>query len=191
MHNGLIDVEGVKMSKSLGNFRTAKDALTSMNPMVVRWLLLSAHYRADLNFSEEVVKNSETELNKVLTALKQAELKLALASYKGEEFEEEPYNKFIEAMTDDMNTPNAYSVVFDVVKQINQAMRVREIDYAALSKITNTLNKTLDVLGIRHETINLTDEDKELYNKWNEAKKAKDFAKADEYRDELKNRGIL
>ena len=191
MHNGMIDIEGVKMSKSLGNFITAKDALSMYDPMVIRWLLLSAHYRADLNVSDEIIKNSETELNKVLTALKQAELKLALASYTGEEFEEEPYNKFIEAMTDDMNTPNAYSVVFDVVKQINQAMRVREIDYAALSKITNTLNKTLDVLGIRHETINLTDEDKELYNKWNEAKKAKDFAKADEYRDELKNRGIL
>ena len=191
MHNGMIDIEGVKMSKSLGNFITAKDALSMYDPMVIRWLLLSAHYRDDLNVSEEIIKGAETELTKVLNALKQAELKLALASYQNDELDETSYNHFIEAMADDMNTPNAYSVVFDVVKQINQAIRVREIDYANLSKLTNTLKKALYILGISHEEVNLSSEDKELYKKWDAAKKNKDFNAADEYRAELKNRGIL
>ena len=191
MHNGMIDIEGVKMSKSLGNFITAKDALAMYDPMVIRWLLLSAQYRADLNVSDEIIKNSETELNKVLTALKQAELKLELASYHSDELEQTTYDRFIAEMSDDMNTPNAYSVIFDIVKQINQALRVREIDYANLAKLTNTLNKALYILGISHADVKLSDEDKELYAKWTEAKQAKDFAQADVYRDELKNRGIL
>ena len=191
MHNGMIDVEGVKMSKSLGNFRTAKDALTSMNPMVLRWLLLSAHYRADLNFSEEVVKNSETELNKVLTALKQAELKLALADYEDDKHEEELYNRFLAEMSDDLNTPNAYSIIFETVKAINQNVRVREINYEVLSKLVNSLNRMLEVLGIAHNKVNLSKEDIEVYNKWNEAKKAKDFETADKYRLVLSERGIL
>ena len=191
MHNGMIDIEGVKMSKSLGNFITAKDALEANDPMVIRWLLLSAHYRADLNVSEEVIKNSETELNKVLTALKQAELKLALNGYVSEEYEEESYKRFLDAMEDDMNTPNAYSVIFEMVKMLNQAIRVREIDFANLSKITNSLVMALEVLGIKHNKVELSEEDKDIYAKWDEAKKAKDFANADKYRDILKDRGIL
>ena len=191
MHNGMIDVEGVKMSKSLGNFRTAKDALTSMKPMVLRWLLLSAHYRADLNFSEEVVKNAETELNKVLTALKQAELKLALADITSEAHEEELYNRFMAEMAEDLNTPNAYSIIFETVKAINQSVRVREIDYATLSQLVNSLRHMLDVLGIAYDKVSLTKEDKEIYNKWFEAKKAKNFDEADKYRVILSERGIL
>ena len=191
MHNGMIDVEGVKMSKSLGNFRTAKDALTSMNPMVLRWLLLSAHYRADLNFSEEVVKNSETELNKVLTALKQAELKLDLAGYETIEHEEELYKRFLDEMSEDLNTPNAYSVIFETVKAINQNVHVREINYDVLARLVNSLDRMLEVLGIAHDKVKLSEEDKDIYNKWSEAKKAKDFETADKYRQVLSEKGIL
>lgn len=191
MHNGMIDVEGVKMSKSLGNFRTAKDALTSMNPMVLRWLLLSAHYRADLNFSEEVVKNSETELNKVLIALKQAELKLDLAGYETIEHEEELYKRFLDEMSEDLNTPNAYSVIFETVKAINQNVRVREINYDVLARLVNSLDRMLEVLGIAHDKVKLSEEDKDIYNKWSEAKKAKDFETADKYRQVLSEKGIL
>ena len=191
MHNGMIDIEGVKMSKSLGNFITAKDALNTYDPMVIRWLLLSAHYRADLNISNEVIENCQTELNKVLTAHKQASLKLALSDYQDETFDEVLFKRFLDEMSDDLNTPNAYSIIFETVKLINQAIRVREIDLANLSKSLNTLEKELDVLGIKYHRLVLSNEDKEVYENWMSAKKEKNFELADKYRDILITRGIL
>ena len=191
MHNGMIDIEGVKMSKSLGNFIKAKDALTNHDPMVVRWLLLSAHYRADLNISDEVFANSQTELNKVMTAHKMASLKLALKDYHNDRLNDELYGRYIEAMSDDLNTPNAYSVIFETVKALNGAIRVKEIDYDNLAALNNTLEKELDILGIAYKNVSLSDEDKEIYHKWEEAKKAKDFTAADEMREKLMERGIL
>lgn len=191
MHNGMIDIEGVKMSKSLGNFITAKDALNTYDPMVIRWLLLSAHYRADLNISNEVIENCQTELNKVLTAHKQASLKLALSDYQDETFDEVLFKRFLDEMSDDLNTPNAYSIIFETVKLINQAIRVREIDLANLSKLLNTLEKELDVLGIKYHRLVLSNEDKEVYENWMSAKKEKNFELADKYRDILITRGIL
>lgn len=191
MHNGMIDIEGVKMSKSLGNFITAKDALSSYDPMVIRWLLLSAHYRADLNISDEVIKGSEKELNRILTALKQAQLKLALADMKIDEHDKEHYGVFIDAMEDDLNTPNAYSAIFDMIKLINQKCRSADEDLSELAKIVNSLKKALDVLGIRYHDLYLSKEDRTIYEAWTASKKAKDFTKADEYRDILLERGIL
>lgn len=191
MHNGMIDIEGVKMSKSLGNFITAKDALSSYDPMVIRWLLLSAHYRADLNISDEVIKGSEKELNRVLTALKQAQLKLALADIKAIRHDEEHYGAFISAMEDDLNTPNAYSAIFDMVKLINQQCRRPDCDLGELAEVVNSLKKALDVLGIRYHDLHLSNEDRKIYEAWLTSKKAKDFAKADEYREILIERGIL
>ncbi len=190
MHNGMIDMEGVKMSKSLGNIMSAKDVLASYNPMVVRWLLLSAHYRADLNISDEVIKNSVTELNKVTSALKQAQLKLALAEVETTN-DDELYDKFLEEMSDDLNTPNAYSVIFEAVKALNSAIRTKDIDITKIASLTGAIEKMLDVLGIRYEHLVLTSEDRETYETWMSAKTNKDFEKADELRDILIKRGIL
>lgn len=191
MHSGMIDVDGIKMSKSLGNFIKAKDILARVEPMVLRWFLLGTHYRSDVNVSDEIINGARVELNKVFTSLKQALLKLALADYQSAERDEESYQRFIAAMEDDLNTPNAYAVVFEIVKAINQKVRVREIDYADLAKTVNALTSCLDVLGIDYPRIKLSGDDRELFVRWNEAKAAKDFAKADEYRQQLTERGLL
>ncbi len=191
MHNGMIDLDGVKMSKSLGNIMKAKDALENYDAMVIRWLLLSAHYRQDLNVSDEIIKSSETELNKVLNSLRQAQLKLALNDQEIKDHESEYYGRFMEAMEDDMNTPNAYSVIFDIVKVINQTVRSKDVDMQRLSKLTASLMKMLDVLGISYHHLTLTVEDRSIYEKWQEAKSQKDFESADKYREILQERGIL
>ena len=192
MHSGMIDINGVKMSKSLGNFITAKDILSKVDPMVLRWFLLGTHYRDDVNVSDEIIESSKVELNKVLTPLKQALIKLQVAKHSlNDEYNEELYNKFIQAMEDDLNTPNAYAVIFEIVKSLNQKLREKEINYDLLSKDVKCLEKCLDVLGIIYPNINLSSEDIELYNKWNQAKKDKDFEKADLYRATLIEKGIL
>lgn len=191
MHNGMIDLDGVKMSKSLGNIMKAKDALENYDAMVIRWLLLSAHYRQDLNVSDEIIKSSETELNKVLNSLRQAQLKLALNDQEIKDHESEYYGRFMEAMEDDMNTPNAYSVIFDIVKVINQTVRSKDVDMQRLSELTASLMKMLDVLGISYHHLTLTFEDRSIYEKWQEAKSQKDFESADKYREILQERGIL
>ena len=191
MHSGMIDIDGVKMSKSLGNFITAKDILSKVDPMVLRWFLLGTQYRQDVNVSDEIIENARTELNKVLTALRQGQVKLALNGTDDEGLNEEEYRKFLDAMEDDLNTPNAYGEVFEMTKLINQGLRTKEIDYGMLAKNVNALKKMLDILGIRYAEVSLTDEDRQLYEKWAEAKNAKDFELADNYRSQLMEKGIL
>ena len=191
MHSGMIDIDGVKMSKSLGNFITAKDILSKVDPMVLRWFLLGTQYRQDVNVSDEIIENARTELNKVLTALRQGQVKLALNGTDDEGLNEEEYRKFLDAMEDDLNTPNAYGEVFEMTKLINQGLRTKEIDYGMLAKNVNALKKMLDILGIRYAEVSLTDEDRQLYEKWAEAKNAKDFELADTYRSQLMEKGIL
>ena len=191
MHSGMIDVNGVKMSKSLGNFIIAKDILTTLDPMVLRWFLLGTHYRQDVNVSDEIIENARTELNKVLNALKQAQVKLSLNGFESDALNQEAYDRFIAAMEDDLNTPNAYGEIFELVKKINQELRVREIDLDSLGADTNTLIRELTILGIRYPEMKLSEEDKETYHLWNEAKAAKDFETADRYRAVLTEKGIL
>ena len=192
VHNGMINIDNQKMSKSLGNVVWAKDFVAEFGGNAVRWMLLSAHYRAPLNLSEETIKTCQTELNKVEMALKQAQVKMGLAGYnKYDSYDETEFNAFLVQMQDDLNTPNAYEAIFNTVKKLNQSLRVREIDFENVNKLVNALFKMLDVIGIKHEEIVLTDEDKETFKMWNEAKKAKDFEKADKYRAALTAKGLL
>ena len=192
MHNGMLNLDGGKMSKSLGNTVWAKDIIAEKGSNVIRWLLLSVRYRDTLNYSDETMKAAETELQKIYTPWKQAIIKSAMANAElGNEVDTEHFEKFMEAMRDDMNTPNAYAEIFEVTKLLNQSLRVREIDWALVGKWVATLDKMLDVLGIVFDKIVVTEEDKEVYNKWNEAKKAKDFEEADKYRLQLMEKGLL
>ena len=191
MHNGMLTFGGEKMSKSLGNIILAKDAIAKHGANVVRWLLLSGQYRDSLSFTEETLDIAANELNKVLNAVKSAELKLVLADYHSDEFDQESYDRFLDAMLDDLNTPNAYTEIYEMTKVINQLQRVREIDYDKLAKQLNSLLKSLDILGIVYPKLELSEEDLDLYHKWDEAKKAKDFEKADAYRQQLMDKGIL
>ena len=191
MHSGMINVDGIKMSKSLGNFIKAKDILSKVDPMVLRWFLLGTHYRADVNVSDEIIENAKKELNKITTPLKQAQIKMELAGYTDQGETDGSYERFLQAMCDDLNTPNAYAAIFEIVKALNQKLRVKEIDFVSLEKDVNALKKCLDVLGILYPHIKLNDEERELFDQWNEAKAAKDFEKADIYRQQLNEKGLI
>ncbi len=183
VHNGMLETSGGKMSKSLGNTQWAKDVINEIGVNLTRWFLLSARYRDTLIYSKETFEACRSELNKIETAMKQAEVKIQLAGKSfSQEFDKEKYQEFLDAMSDDLNTPNAYKVIFDTIKLLNQALRVKEIDYDQLGKYYNTVNKMLDILGIKLEKKVLTKENIEIYQKWNEAKANKDFASADKYR---------
>lgn len=192
VHNGMLETSGGKMSKSLGNTQWAKDVIAENGSNLTRWLLLSAKYRDALIYSPETFEACKAELNKIETAMKQAQVKIQLAETKPSTlYDEKSYNNFLQAMSDDLNTPNAYKVIFDTVKLLNQSLRVKEIDYQQVEKYYNSLNKMLDILGIKPLKIVMTPENKEIYHKWNQAKAEKDFVNADKYRAILIAENIL
>lgn len=191
VHSGMIDINGVKMSKSLGNFITAKDILSKVDPMVLRWFLLATQYRDDVNVSDEIIESSKAELTKIITAYKQACVKLEVNDIKVDSVDEDAYKRFMDAMADDLNTPNAYAVIFEIVKNINQLVRVKEINFEALGKEVNTLVRCMNVLGIVLPDMTMSLDDKKMYQEWMDAKSVKDFKKADELRTQLSQKGIL
>lgn len=191
VHSGMIDINGVKMSKSLGNFITAKDILSKVDPMVLRWFLLATQYRDDVNVSDEIIESSKAELTKIITAYKQACVKLEVNDIKVAGVDKDAYKRFMDAMADDLNTPNAYAVIFEIVKNINQLVRVKEINFEALGKEVNTLVRCMNVLGIVLPDMTMSLDDKKMYQEWMDAKSVKDFKKADELRTQLSQKGIL
>lgn len=192
VHNAMVNIDGQKMSKSLGNTMWAKDVVLSLGTNLTRWLVSSVHYRKELNFSDETIETARKELDKVLTPLKQAYIKAALANYvMGDDYDKESYRAFLDCLDDDMNTPNAYAVIFETVKKLNQTLRQREIDFAQVALYSNAVEKMLDVLGIVVEKPVIGETEKELFAKWNQAKADKDFDSADKYRNELAEKGLL
>lgn len=192
IHNGMVNIDGEKMSKSLGNVIWAKDMIEKIGGNILRWVMLSAHYRSPLNINEEAIETSKKEFSKVETSLKQAYVKLALANQElGEAYDETVFTPFIDAMQDDLNTPNAFAAVFEAVKILNQTIRQREVDFAKLSGIVCAIEKMMQILGIDMQRLVLSDEDKELHSNWKAAVKEKNFEVADGYRAQLIERGIL
>lgn len=192
VHNAMVNIDGQKMSKSLGNTMWAKDVVLSLGTNLTRWLVSSVHYRKELNFSDETIETARKELDKVLTPLKQAYIKAALANYvMGDDFDKESYRAFLDCLDDDMNTPNAYAVIFETVKKLNQTLRQREIDFAQVALYRNAVEKMLNVLGIVVDKPVIGETEKELFAKWNQAKADKDFDSADKYRNELAEKGLL
>ena len=192
IHNAMVNINGDKMSKSLGNVTWASDVINKLGSNLTRWLMSSVQYRKELNFSDETIETARTELDKVMTPMKQASIKVQLADQKfSSAFDEESYRKFLDSMDDDMNTPNAYAVIFDTVKKLNAALRQREADSEVVGKLYNSVEKMLDVLGITVDKAVVDDEAKELFKKYNEARAAKDFAASDECRRQLSDKGLM
>ena len=192
VHNAMVNINGEKMSKSLGNTLWAKDVVEKLGTNLTRWLMSSVHYRKELNFSDETIETARKELDKVMTPVRQAMIKAALANQDISGMADEAaYREFLDQMDDDMNTPNAYTVIFETVKKLNTSLRQREIDWNTAGAYCGAIVKMLGVLGITVPVITVTDEDRELFAKWNEAKAAKDFASADIYRNKLQEKGLI
>ena len=192
LHNGMLETKGGKMSKSLGNTQWAKDVIAENGANLVRWFLLSGKYRDSLIYDDETFNAAKSELNKIENVLKQVDVKCAINNIQlSEDINDEKYDEFLRQMSDDLNTPNAYMVIFDTVKLLNQKLRIKDIDYLELAKNYNAIKKMLSILGVFIDKVALSDEDKNIYDKWNKAKADRDFETADKYRAVLSDKGIL
>ena len=200
MHNAFLNIDNVKMSKSLGNFKTVRQISEEYDLQVLRFFMLSAHYRSPLNFSREMMDGAKASLDRILTAMEH--LRDCLAAAKAEALtgaEEEELKafdalreKFEAAMDDDFNTADAISVIFEMVKRANITV-TEESSKAYITRVKELLEKLLDVLGLLSERKeeNLDARVEALIAERQTARKEKNFARADEIRNELTAMGIL
>lgn len=191
MHNQMINIDGEKMSKSLGNVLWAKDLIVEFGCNVFKWLMLSTHYRNPLNMTDDVIAGVRKEVSKVENATKNASLYLQVNHVPAHDYKKETVDAMVDALEDDLNTSLALTQVLDQVKVLNQVMRVREKDNDVIATEYATLVKMGDVLGFLFEGTKLSEEDIALYEQWNAYKKEKNFDEADRVRKELTERGIL
>ena len=201
MHNGMIQVDGTKMSKSLGNFFTLHDIKKEYDLMVVRFWLLSAGYRLPINFTREIIEQAKNSLERLNNAKFRMDdlLEKTRGNLKDEEKDlvkelDNFENNFRKVMDDDLNTADALTVLFEISKFANTKLDENS-SKEFVEKTRALFIKLEDVLGIenRKKTDDSIDEDliNKLIEERKEAKKAKDFAKADEIRDKLSEMGIL
>ncbi|HIF9400529.1 TPA: cysteine--tRNA ligase [Photobacterium damselae] len=192
MHSGMVMVDREKMSKSLGNFFTIRDVLNHYDPETVRYFLMSGHYRSQLNYSEDNLKQARSALERLYTSLRGLDTSVEAAG--GEEF----VARFKEAMDDDFNTPEAYSVLFDMAREIN---RLKTDDMAAALVLGARMRELADVLGLLGQEpeaflqSGANDDDvaevEALIQQRLDARAAKDWAAADQARDKLTEMGII
>jgi cysteinyl-tRNA synthetase len=198
MHNGYININNEKMSKSLGNFVLVHDILKKIDPQVLRFFMLSVHYRHPINFSEEVIESAKSGLDRLRTSY--INLKHRLESSTNLTHNDEEWLKkiegfrqsFIQEMDDDFNTANAISVLFDMAKQANLYLQEKNTSEQIIRKFLTEFETLFAVLGLTlQEEVLLDEEIEELIEKRNEARKNRDFALADKIRDELKAKNII
>ena len=191
MHNAFINFGNEKMSKSLGNVVYAKDMIAQYGGVVTRLIILNAQYRQPVNFTDETVNAAIQEINKMSMAYKQMALQLQANNINIEEGKPVYIEKFVEALADDLNTANALAELYNLIKESNQTIRTRDIDFAKLNNQFKTLTDMFFVLGLNIEYVKMGAEDKDLYNQYLAAKQEKNFAKSDEIRQILIQKGIM
>ena len=191
MHNAFINFGNEKMSKSLGNVVYAKDMIAKFGGPITRLVILSAHYRQPVNFTDETVVAASQEVNKITMAVRQAALKLQVNDVDLEKSEPTYINPFLEALADDLNTANALSELYNVVKLINQEVRKKDGELALLANLFKTLMDMLSVLGLDINYVKMDENDKKLYQNYLISKENKDFQTSDQLRQELINKGIM
>lgn len=202
LHNGFINIDNKKMSKSLGNFFTVREAAEAYGYDCIRMFMLMSHYRSPLNYSGEILMQAKNALERLDTAKKNLEFFMA----NGKDGEMRPAEaefsaslpkfreKFCAAMDDDFNTADAISVIFEMIRDINAAVSPASDPTKALAKLCfDEFMELCDVLGIpfSNETGSLDAEIEEKIAARQAARKAKNFAEADRIRDELKAEGII
>ena len=191
MHNAFINFGNEKMSKSLGNVVYAKDMIAQYGGPVTRLVILNAHYRQPVNFTEETVTQAQQEIQRMQMAYKQAALKLQANGVDLEKGKPVYINKFLEALADDLNTANALAELYNLLKDINQQIRNRETDYALLNDQFKTLTDMFYVLGLDIKFVKFNEEISSLYKDYLLSKENKDFAKSDEIRKVLIEKGVM
>ena len=200
MHNAFLNIDNKKMSKSLGNFFTVRDIEEKYDLQVLRFFMLSAHYRSPLNFSADLMTAAKNGLERIRTAVSRLVnlTKELQGDWKEGEMEtvKEPLEalvaKFDEAMDDDFNTADAISVIFEMVKLANTAV-TEESSLAAAEAVRHEILTLCDILGIQGQVKEelLDSEIEALIQERTAARKARDFARADAIRQELLEKGII
>lgn len=201
MHVGFINVDGEKMSKSLGNFFTIRDVMDKFHPEVIRFFIVSSHYRSPVNFSDTALKEAKNTLSRFYHSFK------AYQQVYGEKtvetLDDALVERFNAAMRDDFNTAEAIAVLFEVNKELNRAVKDENAEQAAV--YYSTLRHLTNILGlvqhnvdeflksdIGQEALGLSEEQiEDLIQQRKDAKKAKEFAKADEIRQSLLDQGVV
>jgi len=198
MHNGYINVDNVKMSKSLGNFKTVREIANVYGYEVIRYFLISSHYRSPINYSLEIIEQCKSALERLYTC--RESLDFALKNAKDIPDDEELIKKlnshreqFITAMDDDLNTADGVAAVFELVKDINTSILDKEVSKNVCQTAAAVFDELCDVLGILYNRKNNdVDSDIEaLIKERQQARANKDWATADRIRDELKAKGII
>lgn len=200
MHNGFLNIDNKKMSKSEGNFFTVRDIQKQYSLQVLRFFMLSAHYRSPLNFSRDLMEASKNGLERITTAVENLkrlydaakERELTAGEKEFMERLEKRNQKFDMAMEDDFNTADAIAAVFEMVKDANTVLS-SDSARKALEHARNTIVALCDVLGLKVEKEKeiLDGEIEELIQQRQNARKEKNFTRADEIRDELLEKGII
>ncbi|WP_180170116.1 cysteine--tRNA ligase [Acinetobacter sp. YH12027] len=201
MHVGFINVDGEKMSKSLGNFFTIRDVMDKFHPEVIRFFIVSSHYRSPVNFSDTALKEAKNTLSRFYHSFK------AYQQVYGEKtvetLDDALVERFNAAMRDDFNTAEAIAVLFEVNKELNRAVKDENAEQAAV--YYSTLRHLTNILGlvqhnvdeflksdIGQEALGLSEEQiEDLIQQRKDAKKAKEFAKADDIRQSLLDQGVV
>ena len=194
MHNGFINVDNHKMSKSLNNFFTVRDVAEKYGYEPIRYFLISSQYRSPINYSVDIIEQAKNSLERLYTCRDNIDFALKNAEDGGEvpEFIETRKNEFITAMEDDLNTADALAAIFLLVRDINSVI-ANGAKKDTLSACADMFDQLTGVLGLvynrKEET--LDSEIEELIEKRTEARKNRDFKTADEIRDKLKEMGIV
>ncbi|MCC3358861.1 cysteine--tRNA ligase [Bacillus sp. REN16] len=198
MHNGYINIDNEKMSKSLGNFVLVHDIIKDIDPQVLRFFMLSVHYRHPINYSLDLLESTKNALERLRTSY--ANLKHRMESSTNLTDNDAEWlekitgfrNDFIVAMDDDFNTANGISVLFELSKQANYYLQEKNTSEKVINAFLQEFEVLFDTLGLRLEDEQLLDEEiEELIEKRNQARKDRDFALSDQIRDQLKAMNII
>ncbi|MFF3025149.1 cysteine--tRNA ligase [Gottfriedia sp. NPDC057948] len=199
MHNGYINIDNEKMSKSLGNFVLVHDIIKIVDPMLLRFFMLSVHYRHPINYSEELLQEARNGFERIKTAYQNSKHRLESSTNLTEDDNKwlkeiaDEKTVFTKVMDDDFNTANAISVLYQLAKLANQYLLETHTSTNVLNQLVTTFDELSNVLGITlvKEEAMLDDEIEALIQKRTDARKNRDFALADQIRDQLKEMNII